>query len=319
MAEHYKKYIKSADDLVTSCEQTRAGFIAFALEKNRRSTPYIESAKSFKILASEAKTPKELLLINNIRPSLLTAAGLSDKALNHLTEADKDKAINELIENFLEPAGEHFVDEAVYRYLLIKGDSSGGSMRNLVGAISQQKLVRTLLSNMDVMGIEYSWIDTNNPRVWIAQPNDDYAIENNLKAIGWTKEGNNRVLSFNLSIPVVGKNVDICLFDCSLDDYNGGKVVQTPEKLIMLGELKGGIDPAGADEHWKTANSALGRIRVGCSEVNPQLKTSFVGAAIENSMASEIWTQLEKGILSHAANMTVDNQLINYCDWLLTI
>ena len=24
----------------------------------------------------------------------------------------------------------------------------------------------------------------------------------------------------------------------------------------MLGELKGGIDPAGADEHWKTGNAA---------------------------------------------------------------
>ena len=29
----------------------------------------------------------------------------------------------------------------------------------------------------------------------------------------------------------------------------------------MFGELKGGIDPAGADEHWKTGNSALVRIR----------------------------------------------------------
>lgn len=315
MVEHYKKYIRSASDLVTSREQIRAGFISFALEKNRRSTPYIESAKSFKLLASEAKTPEDLLNITSIRSSLITAAGLSDKALNHLTELDKDRAIRELIENFLA----HFVDEAVYRYLLIKGDSLGGSMRNLVGVIAQQKLVRTLLSNMDVMGMEYSWIDSNNSKVWIPQSDDDYAIENNLKAIGWVKDGRNRVLSFNLSIPVIGKNVDICLFDCSLADYNGGRIVKNPEKLVMLGELKGGIDPAGADEHWKTANSALGRIRVGCGAVNPQLKTSFVGAAIETSMADEIWTQLETGVLNHAANMTVENQLINYCDWLLAI
>ena len=122
MVEHYKKYIRSASDLVTSREQIRAGFISFALEKNRRSTPYIESAKSFKLLASEAKTPEDLLNITSIRSSLITAAGLSDKALNHLTELDKDRAIRELIENFLA----HFVDEAVYRYLLIKGDSLGG-------------------------------------------------------------------------------------------------------------------------------------------------------------------------------------------------
>jgi hypothetical protein len=38
--------IRKSEDLVTSREQTREGFIAFALEKNRRSTPIIESAKS---------------------------------------------------------------------------------------------------------------------------------------------------------------------------------------------------------------------------------------------------------------------------------
>lgn len=319
MDKHYRKYIKSAADLVTSREQTRAGFISFALEKNRRSTPYIESAKSFRLLAAGAKNPQDLLRMSSIRTSLLTAAGLSDKALNYLTDKDQDKAIEELIENFLEPAGEHFVDEAVYRYLLIKGDSLGGSMRNLVGALAQQKLIRTLLSNMQVMGIKYTWIGSNSSKVWFAQPDNDYAIENDLKAICWSVKDRNRVLAFNLSIPVVRKNVDLCLFDCTQSEYRSGKIVRFPEKLVMLGELKGGIDPAGADEHWKTANSALDRIRKGCNEVNPSLKTSFIGAAIESSMANEIWDQLETGVLDHAANMTVENQLINYCDWLLTL
>jgi type II restriction enzyme len=48
--------IKSATDLVTSREQTRAGFITFALEENRLSTPIIESAKSLKVLASREKS-----------------------------------------------------------------------------------------------------------------------------------------------------------------------------------------------------------------------------------------------------------------------
>ena len=37
--------IKSANDLVTSKEQTRAGFITLALEKNYLAVPYIEEAK----------------------------------------------------------------------------------------------------------------------------------------------------------------------------------------------------------------------------------------------------------------------------------
>jgi hypothetical protein len=35
-------HITKPEDLVTSYNETRAGFIAIALEKNRRATPYVE-------------------------------------------------------------------------------------------------------------------------------------------------------------------------------------------------------------------------------------------------------------------------------------
>jgi hypothetical protein len=136
--------IKNPQSLVTSRQETRTGFIEFALEKNRRSKPFIESAKAFQHFASRAKTPFELLTIKEIREPLLTASGLSDKSLHYFTEEDKDTAINTLIQNFLEPAGDDFVEEAVYRFLLIKGDTLGGSMRNVIGALAQQKLIRAL-------------------------------------------------------------------------------------------------------------------------------------------------------------------------------
>lgn len=87
----------------------------------------------------------------------------------------------------------------------------------------------------------------------------------------------------------------------------------------MLGELKGGIDPAGADEHWKTANSALNRIRDAFSSNDLTIKTSFIAAAIEKKMASEIFEQLQRGILSNSANLTIHSQLVNFCNWLLTL
>jgi len=112
-----KLFIKKAEDLVTSREQTRAGFIALALEKNYLASPYIEEAKALHTLASKITKPADLLTQNDLRVGLLSAAGLSDKSLNHLTEEDKTSAINGLIEKFLEPAGNNFVDELVYRYL----------------------------------------------------------------------------------------------------------------------------------------------------------------------------------------------------------
>jgi type II restriction enzyme len=314
-----KQVIKTSEDLVTSREQTRAGFIAFALEKNRRSTPIIESAKSFKILASRAKTAKDLLNISEIQPALLTAAGLSDKAVNYFNEADKKKAILSLIENFLEPAGKYFIDEVVYRYLLIKGDSLGGSMRNIVGAIAQQRFVRTLLSNLSISGTNYQWLD-NKTKNWEEKPSNDFAIEEQLKALSWKNpKGKNRILSFNLSIPIVRNNIDICLFTSDIEEYSNGKIVNTPEKILMLGELKGGIDPAGADEHWKTGNTALNRIRESFTQHDLKIETSFIAAAIEKKMASEIFAQLQGKILSNAANLTIDEQLVSYCNWLLKL
>ena len=37
----YRNHLQSSDDLVTTYEATRAGFVALALEKNRRATPYV--------------------------------------------------------------------------------------------------------------------------------------------------------------------------------------------------------------------------------------------------------------------------------------
>lgn len=240
--------------------------------------------------------------------------------MGHLTEPDKKQAILELIKNFLEPAGKYFVDEAVYRYLLFKGDSLGGSMRNLVGSLAEQKLIRTLLSNMTVMGIEYYWLSniTAKPE-WIRGNGDDYDLLNSLKAIHWLYENKNHLLIFNLKIPAVKNNIDICLFDLTVSEYSKCKDISYTNKIIMLGELKGGIDPAGADEHWKTANSALKRIKDSFSNTGLDIKTSFIGAAIEKNMAKEIYSQLVTNQLTNAANLTRTNQLIEFCNWIIKL
>jgi hypothetical protein len=48
-------------------------------------------------------------------------------------------------------------------------------------------------------------------------------------------------------------------------------------------------------------------------------RTFFIGAAIENSMASEIYKQLQKGTLDNAANLTNDEQLTAICAWILSL
>ncbi|MBI2967875.1 MAG: restriction endonuclease [Bacteroidetes bacterium] len=311
--------IKSADDLVTSRQETRAGFIAMALEKNYIAVPYIEEAKALKALASQVKKPKDLLQVKDLRVGLLTASGLSDKSLNYLTDYDRTIAIKGLIEKFLEPAGENFIDELVYRYLLTKGDALGGKARNLAGSLGERKFLRSLISVFNISGIKYKWKD-NDTNTWLDKPTDDTDIEKRIKAIYWKKK-NDRLMILNMNVPLVNKNVDLSILQGTPEELNTGKksIIHQHGKYISLGELKGGIDPAGADEHWKTANSALNRIRTSFAKKKLKPQTLFIGAAIENSMAVEIFKQLKTGAMNKAANLTNDKQLTSICDWIINL
>jgi|SRR3989339_30052 len=312
--------IDSVNKLITSREQTRTGFITLALEKNYLAVPYIEEAKALKSLSSRVKKPKELLDIKDLRVGLLTASGLSEKSLNYLNEDDRTLAIKGLIEKFLEPAGENFVDELVYRYLLTKGDALGGKARNLAGVLGERKFLRSLLAVFNLSGIDYQWKD-DETNVWLPKPQDDTGIEKRIKGLYWTKNNHKRLLIMNIMIPVVKKNVDLSILDGAITDLGRGKesIIHNANSYIALGELKGGIDPAGADEHWKTANSALDRIRKGFGKRKKFPLTFFIGAAIENSMAAEIFRQLQSGTLNNAANLTNDEQLTSICEWIINL
>ena len=315
------RYINSLEDLITTHEETRAGFLAIALEKNMVGDPYVKQALAFKAMVSHTKGPDDFLMMPSIRPFLLTAAGLSEKSLQHLNNEDHTLVIKELIDKFLKPAGSAYIDETIYRFLLTKGDAVGGTMRNRIGDMGQEKLVRCILSCMNVRGITYEWVDGNNSTFkWLAKRNDDTGVEKTLKALHWTNSHGSRVLGFNMTNSIVKKNIDICLYNADKTYYEQGKIAKNhPERAIMLGELKGGIDPAGADEHWKTANTALDRIRTSYATKGLQIQTSFVGAAIERAMAGEIYSQLRSGIMTNGANLTNTNQLVEYCNWLLDI
>jgi type II restriction enzyme len=317
----HHNHLDSYESLITPYGEIRAGFISLALEKNRKATPFVEEAKALKAIAGKAKNPKDLLNFDEIEISLLTASGISDKAKNHLRDEDKREAIIGLIENFLEPSGESFVDELVYRFLLTRGDSLGGSMRNLAGTIGEWKFTRILISTLSVYGSKFEYLDSKN-KTWL-EPSDEPDLEKRVKGLHWVSNGKDRTLIYNLTVPAVRKNVDLCLFDCPPREVILGKnsvsAQHKPEKYLALGELKGGIDPAGADEHWKTANSALGRIRSGFAAKNCRPYTFFVGAAIEKAMAVEIYQQLEDQTLTNGGNLTNEKQVVSLCAWLISI
>ena len=180
----YNRFITNAGDLVTPREEIRAGFLSIALEKNRVGEPYVKNALTFKAMAAKTSAPDEFLEMPSIRPFLLTASGLSDKSMQYLTENDQTAAIQELIDKFLKPAGNAYIDEVIYRYLLIKGDAVDGTMRNRIGALGQEKLIRVILSCADVQGISYDWM-SNETGLWRQKSANKDGIEKSLKALHW--------------------------------------------------------------------------------------------------------------------------------------
>lgn len=313
----YQNHIKTYEDLTTTYNETRAGFISIALEKNNRATPFVEEARVLKNRIKNISQPQDLLTLKNIRNGLIAASGISDKASKHLGEEGCNEAIKEFIENFLKPAGERFKEELIFRFLLTKGDSLGGSMRNIVGALAKRKLNRTIIASLKLSNKDFYWFDKTK-KEWI-QSNDSYEDTEDAKGLYWLNDiGENRVLYYDITVPIIGNNIDVILLKESKDiDYK--EAIKEPQKFIALGELKGGIDPAGADEHWKTAKTAIDRIVEGFNKEKLTPKIFYIGAAIETKMATEIFSALENGYMHNAANMTKSEHITSITDWLVNL
>jgi hypothetical protein len=222
----FRRHLDSARSLETTYEAIRAGFVALALEKNRRATPLVAQARALKAAAAKAKTPAALLQISDIQSALLTAAGVSDKAARHLQDSDKRDAIIGLIENFLEPAGANFVEELVFRFLLTRGDTLGGSMRNIGGFMAQKKITRAIIAYLRLTGRHCLWLHSE-ASVWADLPNDDADVELSIRGLCWNTDEGPRTLLYNTIVPLFRNNVDLLLLDCAASNLTR-EVIKTP-------------------------------------------------------------------------------------------
>lgn len=294
--------IKTAKDLITTHKATVEGFLSQALAKTSKAMPFVEQAHHFWIALQTVQnvdTLDTLLDDSTYRRRLIAAAGLSDKAIKYLTEEEIEDAVKRVFLSVAENSGEAFREEILYRYLLTAGDSLGGQMRNYVGAEAGYKLTRFILD---------------------ALPNDESLRKITESATGKIQkiEWENRLLWFDSKPKLIDNNVDAILFDISSTN-NIKEVVSDPKRFLACGELKGGIDPAGADEHWKTTLSGLNRIREKLQAYEHTPAIFFVGAAIATKMAVQMFSDLESGELTFAANLTKPEQVSDLANWLVSL
>jgi len=228
------------------------------------------------------KSPKDL-----VTPIDVTQNGFLQQALRKTTEASP----------YIDSAD--WRAEIVYRFLLTRGDTLGGAMRNILGAEAKAKFIEAVELALHEKAIPYT--------VGRSKSNEE-----KVQTISWPE----RILLFDKKPKLIGKNVDVILLQTIGGTSSINTLMNQAERYLVCGEIKGGIDPAGADEHWKTASGALARIREKFPSQGPRL--FFVGAAIENSMADEIFSQLNSGLLEYAANLNVSEQLSDLVTWLVS-
>src|SRR5262249_17465335 len=132
--------ISSASDLITDRDITRAGFLSQALAKVERADAHVAAAKRLWAELEHIPELKSLPahVLSPLQTDLLAAAGFSDKALNNLKEyrarGDLQPALDAVLKRIEETSPDNWRAEVLFRFLLTKGDSLGGSMRNVTGA-----------------------------------------------------------------------------------------------------------------------------------------------------------------------------------------
>jgi hypothetical protein len=316
----YRHHLTSAQELVTTREVTCAAFIKMALERSARAIPYVERGRALKAATLPHTDVESLVADTSLHPAILTAAGVSDKADEFFEKSDRELAIVEFADNYLKSAGTLFAEELVYRYLLTRGDTLGGEMRNRIGAAAQERLVRAIISALELRKLPFHYLDKESKK-WLKAKESNVFLEQRVSRLFWEVSDSPRTLTFNMKVSQIGKsgnNVDICLLNCSpkdLDTKNRRATLANPDTYLVLGELKGGNDPAGADEHWKTGVTALDRVRTVLGE--PAI--IFIGNAIVPSMSEEMWDMLEDGRLTNVANLNIDSQIASLCSWLVNL
>lgn len=292
-------YISEPSDLVTSKKDTISGFKEQAELKSEKANEYVARARELEKRLSKVNTLEGVVDLANdpqFGEHILTAAGLSSKAKGHIPR-DAQKEIAFTIFDKYERL-EKLKESILYRYLLTEGASLSGKMRNVVGNMGENRIAEKLEEKLESIG--------RNVHV-------GRTASGNANLISW----DNRTIFLNRTSKFIGKNIDMIIVKSTSRDR---EALKNPDLYRGCVEIKSGIDPAGADEHWKTARSALERIIKSFSKENKQPpELGFIGAAIETSMAVEIFSWLNDDKLQCAANMLHDDQLDYFVDWLVNL
>lgn len=284
----------SEENLITTQANINKGFLWQARKKRELSQISLKQSREAKTKLKKATSFDDIYNDQILFDFLVGALMLSKKSISNL-DFDNVKLLVETEIDFKKLNEQNYINLLEKNYLLMCGESIGGQMRNRIGKKGEELFIEKIKYLLDDKNVKYKM---------------EYSKSGNLNSIVW----NNRTIIFNKKSNFINKSVDFIVLKLT----NGTYDLEDPDSYCCAGELKSGIDPAGADEHWKTAMAALKRISFSFKSI--ELKTPplyFIGGAISNFMATEIIGLLKKDKLQYAANLNHSDQLERICDKIL--
>jgi hypothetical protein len=241
---------------------------------------------------------------------------------NEKSAAEISKYLNETMSGLLMTIGEVSPNMHLQMFLANLGDSLGGTSRNDVGRSATALVVRFVALHMHAKGlltsISYSIKDAFASEEDEDQPDEGYAarITPGFDLIALLDDLESRRVKYK---ELIFNNGISLLLDRQIKwtSLEGNQQItrkfgvdfhatsDNSNTMNWAAELKGGADPAGSDEHWKTATEALNRIieaSVETGRETPQL--SFIATIFVDRVARSAQKWLDEGKLKSAYNLT---------------
>ena len=235
------------------------------------------------------------------------------------------KYLNEVISGLLVTIGEISPNMHLQMFLANLGDSLGGTSRNDVGRAASALIVRYIALHMHETGrlesITYSiksGLETDDEEeetqnegvnsVEIA-PGFDletllFSLEKQRVKYKELRFSNGFSLLLDRQIRWVAEKEDEKLISKKFGvDFHSTN--DESESMKWAAELKGGADPAGSDEHWKTATEALNRIIEASKDTGRDVpELSFIATIFVQRVARAAQRWIDDGRLKSAYNLT---------------
>jgi len=204
------------------------------------------------------------------------------------------------------------------------GDALGGISRNEVGRFASAQIMQYLITYWHDLGYLQSITYTFKRSFGIEEDEEsESSFDGSSQTLTVDSQTNIQQFLSNAEAnrikyqEIVLKNGHRLLLDRQLQWYEpsgerkllkiGADMISKSVAIDMVwsGEIKGGADPAGSDEHWKTATQALNRILEATEKTGrPKPKLSFLATILVDRVAIEAQQWIDDGKLTSVYNLT---------------